>query len=252
MNRKKVFVIVAGLLALVGTALATAQEKAKTEPPADSKVLTRTYELKNVDPREILSVISPYLYQIMPSYNSGSRLLVVKVLPENLQAFENLLKKLDVEPPQVTFRIFTLVASQKEGAPALELPELAGVVAELRRVLGFKSYTLDGVSALQVSSGSRSNRIRLNSKVEGLALDLDEVVADRGADGRRRVRFGLTLRTYPAEGPVVIGEGQTIVSTRLIESNQTMIAENGTLVAGVSKLGDGGDALVLVIQATIQ
>ncbi len=250
MKQKKVLVTLAGLLALVGTTLAAAQEKAKNEPPADSKALIRTYELKNANPRDILSVIMPYMHQAAPSYNSDSRILVVKVLPENLQAFEDLLKKLDAQQPQIAFRVFTLVASPKTGAPALEQPELAGVVENLRRVLGFKSYTLDGVSALTVQSGSRNNAVELNSRISNLYLDLAHVVVDAGAAGKRQVSLGLDLYRKDALGPA--GKDQVFANHYLLRSEQTVIAENGTLVAGVSKLGEGGDALVLVIQATIQ
>jgi hypothetical protein len=245
---KKTLITAMCLLALSGVIFAANQEKGKEGLAADPKPVIRTYQLKNVDPLEIQDLVSPFVLQRRS--DSASKYLVVTLFPENVKALEELLARLDVERPQVNFRVFTLIASQKPGAPALEVPELVEVVENLRRVLGFKSYSLDGVSAITVRSGSRRNELELSSKIPGLTLDLDRVAVDVGQEGRRQIRLGLELRIQPyAE---VLGKDQAIVSHRLIETEQTAIVEKGTLVAGVSKLGEAGDALVLVIQATIQ
>lgn len=236
------------MFSLAGVILAANQEKGKEGATAGSEPVIRTYQLKHVDPSRIEDLISPFV--LMRRYDSATKFLVVTLFPEQVNALEELLAKLDVEKSQVTFRIFTLIASQKAGAPALELPELAEVVENLRRVLGFKSYALDGVSATTVRSGSRNNRLELSSRIRGLTLDLDHVVVDEGEVGKRRVRLGLDLAMRPIAE--VLNKDQSIVPHGLIRTEQVVIAENGTLVAGVSKVGEAGDALVLVIQASIQ
>ncbi len=246
---KKALIALILMLALLGPVLAANQEKGKESTAADQKLVIRTYQLKSVDPRDIEDLVAPFVLQRRS--DPVSKFLVVTLIPENVKALEELLAKLDVEKPQVTFRIFTLLASQKAGGPALEVPELAEVVANLRQVLGFKGYALDGVSAITVRSGSRYNQLELNSTICGLTLDLERVTVDAGEGGKRRVRLGLNLKILP-NAEMVLNKDQAIVSHQLIRTEQTMIAENGTLVAGVSKVGDAGDALVLVIQASIQ
>lgn len=239
---KRALILMLLILSLAVAAWGTAQDKGKESEP-----VIRTYELKYVDPTEIFDSVSPFVLQRLA--DRGSKFLVVTVLPENVKALEELLARLDVEKPLVTFRIFTLIASQKAGTATLEVPELAEAVANLKRVLGFKSYVLDGVSLITMRSGARS-RLELNSRIRGLTLDLNEVRVDPAENGKRRVRLGLELSIRPQAE--VLGKDQAIVSHELIKTEQTSIAENGTLVAGVSRVGEAGDALVLVIQASIQ
>lgn len=227
------------LLALAAALPAAVQEK-PAEPRTSSRAVEpvlRTYTLKFVDPREVMDLIAPLVIQKRADTNA--RLLVVVLYPDNVKPLEELLAKVDVEAKTIQFRIFTLVASMGDNAPALNIPELQGVVQEISRVLRYNVYALDGVSSLTVRAGTQSNNLMLNSRLDGLALELARVRLNTPPGGKPQVSSGIRLLRK---------------EHLLLQSEQTTIEEGGYIVVGVSKLNinDSGDALVLVIHAVVK
>ena len=245
---KKIVMLMILVLALLLPAAAANQEK-KDEgkaPATAEKVVIKTYQLKYANPRDIYMLIGPFVME--RQFNETTKFLVVKILPENIKGLEDMLAKIDVEKKTVALRIFTIIASMKPAAVSLDQPDLKGVVDELRNVLGYKSYSLDGVSSINLLDGTEG-QIQLNSSVEGLTLVLNRISIDTPQSGPRKVRFDLRLRTTQAG--IILPKDSTIISNYLLESD-TQINENGYLVAGVSKLAKSGDALVLIINAVIK
>ena len=172
-------------------------------------------------------------------------MLTVKIYQYNIPKFEEYLKQLDVEKKKVLIRIFTVIASQQGKTGAVRNKDLQQVLSELQKVLSFKSFRLDGASAITVNDG-QDCELRLSSQ-SPLLLELDDISIKGEKQGERSIAFKFDLKQKTE--PFVLKDGNLVYET-LIES-ETSVKENGYLVAGVSKIGNG-DSLVLVINAEIK
>jgi hypothetical protein len=171
----------------------------------------------------------------------------VKIPRENIPEFERLLKQMDVEKKKILIRIFTVIASHEDKGGPIDNKDLRGVLDELKKVLSFKSFRLDGVSAITVTDGQRYSRLRLSSQVP-LELRLEDIYIREGKDGKRTVGFAFQLSV---KGKHYVEEGKVMSTDQALIQSETSVKENGYLAAGVSKIGNG-DSLVLVINAEIK
>jgi hypothetical protein len=150
------------------------------------------------------------------------------------------------------------VASQEGKSSEITNKDLRNVLDELKKVLSFKAFHLDGVSALTVKDGQEYSRLQLSSNYS-LDFRLLGVNIKKTKAGERTVGFHFELNRdteKPATKLLESNRKKTITSTgtkrvTLLES-ETSVKENGYLVAGVSKIGKNGNSLVLVINAVIQ
>jgi hypothetical protein len=173
-------------------------------------------------------------------------MFTVRIPGKNIATFEKLLKQLDVEKKKILVRIFTVIASREGKGGPIENKDLRQVLNELQKVLSFKSFRLDGVSAVTVTEGQRYSRLFLYSQVP-LELTMEDICIREGTGGNQSVNFEFRLKKeikYVREGKVIDND-QTLIQS------QTSVKENGYLVAGVSRIGNG-DSLVLVINAEIK
>ncbi len=224
-------------LLLATFALAAAlpgQEPLKTDDSRE--VVTRSYELKHVTPRDAASALKSYVFQA--SYNDSSSLLTVTLPRGNLAAFEENLKRIDVEKRAIQFRVFTVIATSQGESGPIENRDLKGVLDELQKLLSFRAYRLDGASVITAREGGDAS-LQLPSSVSGLLLELMRIRVESGPPPT--IQFGLRFRGR---------EGERL--DLLLESEHVSLREKGYLVAGVSKLGKNGDSLVLVINAEIK
>jgi len=205
--------------------------------------VTKTYFLKHVSPNTVQRTLRQYFWEC--AYDKNGNMFTVKIGKENIPSFEKMLKQLDVEKKKILVRVFTVIASHKGKGSAIENKDLKQVLNELQKILSFKSFQLDGVSALTVADGQRRSRLLLSS-LASLRLTLEDIYIKGGEEGQRSVGFEFQLEQKAEPGFV---DGKYVYET-LIES-QTSVKENGYLVAGVSKIGNG-DSLVLVINAEIK
>lgn len=195
----------------------------------------RTYFLKHITPQDVKNSLRPYFFEL--SADRTGNMFTVMIAKDKIPEFERLLKKIDVEKKKIIFRIFTVIASNEGNGAEIRNKDLKNVLTELKSVLSFKSYKLDGASLLTVKEGSEDNNITLLTKIPGLKLLLYGVKIKGDTVGKRTVEImALKLRAYE----------KTLIGT------ETSIKENGYLVAGVSRAGKNGDALVLVINAEIK
>ena len=156
---------------------------------------------------------------------------------KNVVTFEEQLRKLDEEKKSILLRIFTVFASKEGKNDTIENKDLKKVLAEVSNLLNFKSYVLDGASVITLKDGTRRSYLSLSSAMpEPLQLFINHVTILTGSGGKRSVKLGLEL--YEKKD-------------HLLDS-ETEIAENGYLVAGVSRIGKDGKSLVLVINAEIK
>ncbi len=209
-------------------------EKQVAEENPEYRLVTKTYFLKHISPRDVDKILG--LYFRRSSYSDTNSMLTVEIYNKNVLEFEKLLKQLDVEKRKILLRVFTVIASTQGNGDEIENKDLTKVLAELKKILSFKNYKLDGASVIAIKEGTRDSYIKLTSKISDLNLEINNVKLKGDQPGKRSIEIGrLQLREF---------------KTMLIET-ETSIQENGYLVAGVSKIGKDGDALVLVINAEI-
>lgn len=235
---KKIIILIL-LVMLVFSGLVFAQEK------KGDVVVTKTYFLDHISPRTVAGVLRAYFVR-SASYERNGNMITVKILKTNVAEFERLLKKMDVEKKKILLRVFTVIASQEGKSSGIQNKDLEHVLSELKKVLSFKAFRLDGVSALTVTEGQEDSLIRLSSQ-SSLLLKLSHIYIKKENDGKHTVGFEFHLKQ---ELGIASKEGKSITSTLI--ASETSVKENGYLVAGVSKIGKNGDSLVLVINAEIK
>jgi hypothetical protein len=217
-------------------ALAEKSDKKIIKKSEDRSVVTKTYFLKHIDPRDVGKALSLYLYN--RSYDINKKMLCVSIPKKNITKFEELLRKLDVKKRNIYFRIFTVIASQTGKSSEIKNKDLKRVIYELNKVLSFNCFKLDGVSLVSVQEGARRSVVNLSTSTKSrLELILQGITINGNEKGKRFIEIeGLSLRD---------------VGIKLITTS-TSINENGYLVVGVSKIGENGDSLILVINAEIK
>jgi len=243
---KKIIILIIMLLFVI-SGFGFADSKKPEESKKSTKrpdMVTKTYALKYTRPEVVIKALQQYFGQF--SYDDSSNMLTVKIYEDNIPKFEELLKQLDVEKKKVLIRIFTVIASQEGKTGAVQNKDLQQVLEELQKVLSFKSFRLDGVSAITVKDGQHRSQLLLSSH-SPLLLRLGDVSIRGEKQGQRTINFDFVLRQKTE--PFVMKDGNLVYET-LIES-ETSVKEKGYLVAGVSKIGNG-DSLVLVINAEIK
>ena len=210
-----------------------------TDKGDGEELVTRTYELNYVTPKFVRDSLGIYLRR--HSYSEGSKLISVMLPKKDVAAFEKQLRELDVERRMITLRIFTVIASREGKGEAVENRDLKKVLAEVSNLLNFRSYVLDGVSTISAKDGADFGRVALSSSSAlsgGMQFDFRRLSLATGSGGKKAVKFGFAL--------IQLNTRQELLNS------ETEIAEDGYLVAGVSRLGDEGKSLVLVINAEIK
>jgi len=216
------------------------------EKEADHYV-TRTYQLLNITPHDVEALKA---YYVKSSYTHSGSMITVVIRKDLVPQFEKLLKQLDQPRRTVQLNVFTFLAAPEKGRMPEVNKDLRDVLTELSKVLAFKSFTLDGTSSLMVQEGQRHGRIQLSSKYE-LSLQLGHFTISKDSAGERKARFDFILKgPYIQTGSTDPGKEKK-EQTTLISSTVTL-EENGYLVAGISKLGNNGHSLVLILQAVFR
>jgi hypothetical protein len=240
---KKIIVLVLIVFCVGVFVYGDAQKKTKDDTGGivSKDPVTKSYILKHVSPGRVHEALRQYYFN--SSYDAGSNIITVRIPPRNIADFERMLKLMDVEKQKALLRIFTVIAS-KEGKPsAIDNKDLKKVLTELKKVLSFNTFRVDGVSALTITDGQRNSLLKLTS-IHHLNFQLEDIHIRKGDNGRS-VSFSFSLKqkigTDTKDKPLY---DNLIYST-------TSVKENGYLVAGVSKIGHNGASLVLVINAQI-
>lgn len=127
-------------------------EAAKTE------IVLKTYSLKYITAGEFIRAARLYVMD----YTESAGSLTVRINKMNIPAFEDLLKKLDVEKRNVQFQVYTIIASKElpSGGPYeknetkdIENRDLKRVLDEMKGLWNFRHYWVDSPSLLMVKDG---------------------------------------------------------------------------------------------------
>jgi hypothetical protein len=243
-------------------ALAEAQAKAEQQKAEALKVreaeqakyeaVLKTYSLKYISVAEFMRSARLFVFDSTGSENA----LTVRIHRMNIPAFEDLLKKLDVEKRNIQFQVHTIVASKdlpsgdpyenllKNETKEIENRDLKRVLDEMKGLWNFKHYWLDSPSFLMVKDGSGSNFFKLVSSRD-LVMDILHVQVKGDEPGKRIISIGQIQLSQE-----IMGGGRI----KLIDTNDITFKEKGYLVVGVSgfRTSYSGLALILVINAEIK
>lgn len=235
----------------------------------EDQFITKTYRLQYVTSEQVARILGRYI--IEASSPTVVNVITVKILKKDEKEFENLLKQIDIkenrekgglfnqilsiprrilgiekrseirvrptEDYKVFLRIFTVIASREERATRIDDADLKRVLSELSNLLNFKSYHLDGTSAIVVKNLSSGNYLKLASSIPDLGVRIDDVSMHIGEEGRRVIE---------------LGQFELHDSHSMLLSTNTSLNEGGYLVVGITELGNEGDSLVLVLNARVQ
>jgi len=245
-----------------------ASEQAKTEAPPEQQkaealkvreaeqakyeAVLKTYSLKYISVEEFMRSARLFVLDSTGFENA----LTVRIHRMNIPAFEDLLKKLDVEKRNIQFQVYMIVASKDEEPPGpykdalknetreISNKDLKRVLDEMKGLWNFKHYWLDSPSFLMVKDGSVSNSFRLVSS-RHLNMFIRRVQVRGDEPGKRTISVGQIKLT------------EELINTpesTLIDTSDINFKEKGYLVVGVSGFTSGwaGMALILVINAEIK
>jgi hypothetical protein len=217
--------------------LAQTQTKEKEINPL-AQTIIKTYRLKHISPSELIKATKVFILDF--SYSED--LISVRIDKDNVPAFEDILKKIDVEKRDVMFKIYLIEAHRKEIEAWMPIKDadLKKALQELGNLWSFKSYNVDGPSFITVKEGSGPEVFRLVSRYN-MNMEITNVHVQGEAEGNRTI----SIETMKLWGT------QNFVESNFLETCNKTLKENGFFVAGIS--GFGSDrALILVISAEVR
>jgi hypothetical protein len=210
----------------------------------------KTYSLKYISVSEFISAAKFYILD----YTGSENALTVRIRNMNIPAFEDLLKKLDVEKRNIQFQVHTIVASKelpsgpyenvlKSETKEIENKDLKRVLDEMKGLWNFRHYWVDNPSFLTIKDGSISNVFRLVSSTANLSMSVRRVQLKGDEPGKRIISVGQIELVQTTDARFT-----------LIDTSEVTLKEKGYLVVGVSgfQYGWSGAALILVISAEIK
>jgi hypothetical protein len=224
------------------------QQKAEVQilpDPVKYEVVVKTYSLKYIDATDLLRLAKFY---IIDSTSLGN-VLTIRIFKKDIPAFEELLKKVDVDKKSIRFKVYPIIASrepiskgesEKEGSARIENKDLKKVLDEMTGVWNFKYFRTDDPSFLIVKNGSGSNSASLLSKFGFLNLTIVQPQI-RGEKAGERIIAAKQIRLVRTSN---------FITDAPIDTQDIIIKENGYLVVGVGSLF-GQQAIILILSAEI-
>ena len=261
----------AALLALALLVLAAPAALAQTEAPkqednfvTQKMFQNRVFDVKNRDPQSLARVLAPLTSGFRGAVvvpNPEFRTISVRDFPENIAVIEEAIRRLDMpEParPAVEFRVYFLVGSNEEAAPAHYPAELSDTVRQLQSSLGYKNFSLMGSQIMRSKEGRGANT---NKGVADLKMPNDTPankspvyydysmigVSLDGVPGQTRVQiddFVMNLKV-----PLWLG-GDKLVYESVGFRNPVSLREGERVVAGTTSIADKNVVVILSASTT--
>jgi type II secretory pathway component GspD/PulD (secretin) len=254
------------LLALALLVLAAPAALAQTEAPKQEENFVtqkifqnRVFDVKNRDPLSLARVLAPLTSGFrgaIVSANPEFRTISVRDFPENIAVIEEAIRRLDLpEParPSVEFRVYFLVGSNDEAAPARYPAELSDVVKQLQSTLGYKNFSLMGSQIVRSKEGRGENT---NKGVADFKMASDtpankspvyynyfmHAVSLEGAPGQARVQIDEFMMDLKV--PLWLG-GDKLVYETVGFRNPVSLREGERVVAGTTSIADKSVVVIL-------
>ncbi len=163
-------------------------------------------------------------------WNRSLNIITITDYPENIEKMLNLIKKFDVKPKQIEFKIRLILAEISKKSKSVNIPELAKLLKELKSLLKYNSYQLLDSSYLKTSETKYSS-IRLGGTYSfNLSVKNLRFVKEQKSE---TISFEIFLKK----------DKKTLI-------NSNLSLKNGeTTVVGVSKMSGDNKGLILIITA---
>jgi hypothetical protein len=240
------------------------QEQAPSGKAAKEEQVRKVIQLKYADPAQIADLLKFF----GAAFRSDDRTRVLTVVgpASAVAAVEEAIKKLDVPPvpptpppplprvKEIELTAYFVLATRQPMQAADLPPELDEVVAQLKRVLNYKSFQLLNTAFLRARDGGEASvsgvaRIGSSPVDFRLAFNRANIIPEGNA---RRVWIGGL--DFKAEQPVTPAGNVPALLTRTASAGihtNIDIAEGQKVVVGKTALDFPDNALILVLTAKV-
>ncbi len=196
--------MIVGLCAivLIDHMTAAQQTPVNSQAVADSKDVPRgedeesvlhTYSLKNANGKLLVDTLASVIPDAKIAFDASSNRIVVLASPSALPRLEKVIAELDGLPPEVEFKIFSLVNS--------EASSMLNVISEIAKTKDVK-LAVDSRTNSLLATGPKSD-LRV---IEAILLKLDQ------SDGVSRKVFRVNVVWFATEGePAEIADDELLV-----------------------------------------
>jgi hypothetical protein len=255
-NMKKIMRMMAvGLVMAVFLNGAFAQDT-KPQTKKDVQLRKELVKLKYMRAQEVYNLLRGYQSpQGSISWSpSNESLLVLSDLPEFVEKMISFLKEIDVKPVDLLFTIQLVLGSESGDGKTDESLQNDAVVAELKKLLKYRTFTLLDASLARILDQGRAE-LSLGKETDfNLQLRPRYVREEKPEIIQLEVRLRQLLPPPSSFTPAAGADLKPAVpqpsSKTLIETQLTMKSGDKTVV-GVSKLDGGDKGLILIISGKV-
>jgi hypothetical protein len=226
-------------------ALVCAQEKTNT--PAAAKIIQKAIEVKYADANRVANLVqAPGL---IIRGDSSMHAVVVYGASDAVTAVEEMLRKLDVAPPNIEMIVYLIAGSSQAGAE--DVPkELLSTTRQLHVLFPYKTYrVLDSfVQRSRDGRGGDTNGVLPGSNLP-YSFRFNSATVSAGTPRVIHIdRLNLNVRSPTSEKDK---QGNVVYKTHSGIETDIDAGEGQKIVVGKSSVGETGDALILVLTAKV-
>jgi hypothetical protein len=220
----------------------TPQEKQDVKTELRKEVIRLKY-VRSTDVEPVIHMYLDFQQGERVSSTPDKKILTLRALPENVEKILDVIKGIDLKPPDLLFTVQLVLGSEssEKGDPEIQNDP---VIRELRNLLRFKSYSLLDSSLIRVMDEATSE-VRIGKEGD-FELRLSPKVTKDEKD--IFIQTNVRLRYFHLPAPADSKTGRTV--TDLIQSSLSIKSGDKTVV-GVSKLDGGGEGLILIISGKV-
>lgn len=221
----------------------------------------KIFELKNRDPHELISTLSPLgsgFKGATLQANSEMKTLAVRDFPENIAAIEEAVKRLDIPIPSrhsgpeyqnIEMHLHILLASNIDGASNASPNEIKDAIKQLQDTINYKNYYLLSsiVQKFRAISGfenegiiSAGSPLYEKTATAYSKIKIGQILFESSANEPTRMHLnGFEFSTYDSSGFF----GNTLIRNKLT------LRDGEKLIVGTANLKD--KALVLILSVKV-
>ncbi len=234
-------------------AIKSAAQTTQAAPERPATVITRTIELKYVDPYQIKSTLDPIakVNGTIITVDQRSKLVLLTGSPDRITDLESLIRKLDTVPvPDKTIEItgYLLLAGDEPASTQNFPPALEPALKQLRATFNYKTYQLADTLFLRNRTGGSGNTSG------NIVLPVTDVPPGNAAtrDAAYQFRYERSYLTHEEKGDVIHLSGIYLSLSRNFSISTDIDLRSGqTVIVGKTSLGIGNTGLIAVITARI-
>ena len=253
---KKTITVFLGLgMILICAAGITASEENASGQELKKEIIRVNY----IDPMRAWQIISTYKSsrgKVTPLRERS--LIIIEDTPEVVEKMLDILRRIDIKPVDLEFKVDLVLATDEDSEPAPELPEYPSgpVVNELKKLLRYEEFQKLDTALIRVQNneravqqmGHRTKRIPKNAEEarKNVNLDLELNIRPHYIRDKEKEGMDTELRLVKKQG---FTDGKPVTSV-LFDTSLTMTAGEKTVV-GVSKLLGSGHALIMILEGRV-